>query len=1041
MTGIDASEMTVGATQALLTSGLEAALARRFEEFESVTDGIDDAEVSERFSRHVGEVVARHLAGMRKSEDRVALVNSIMRLLGDESESPVAPPQELTGILPRGRLMDRHAVTVRPQTPLNDAALLTNASHDPSLNSELRSELATADRVDLLCAFVKWQGLRLLEDQLRAFRDRGGRLRVITTTYIGATQRQAIDRLVNDFGAEVKVQYDIERTRLHAKSWYFHRNSGWDTAYVGSSNLSRAALLDGVEWNVRLSKQQTGSLLSKFRYTFESYWNDPSYQSYDPDRDASRLDAALSLASGRREDRESFTEIAGLDVHPYPHQEEVLERLRVEREVRNHHENLVVAATGTGKTVIAALDYRDGIAPRGSEKSLLFVAHRIEILTQARSTYRAVLKDGAFGELLGDEYEPQKWRHVFATVQSLGRVLDRLEPDRFDVVVIDEFHHAEAATYKRILGHLAPGELLGLTATPERADGVDVRSFFGGRTAAEIRLWDALEADLLSPFHYFSISDNTDLSTLPWRRGSYGERELEALYVGNQERVALILKQLEDKVLDPRTMKAFGFCVSVSHAEYMAEMFRRAGLPAVAVTGESPKDVRNHAKEQLRRGEICAIFTVDLFNEGIDLPSIDTVMFLRPTESATIFLQQLGRGLRKDRDKPVLTALDFVGMQRNEFRFDEKFRALTGATRREITEGIEKGFAYLPPGTEISIDEAAQAEILKNLKRQLAPKWPSVVSEMRQLKGRAKDPSLAWYLNETGFDLPDVLRGKDKNWTRLLVDAGVPAPKRGPRHDAIIGRARALAHVDDRDRLRVYRAVLRGEVTQIEELSEQDHTLALMLLFSIWPSGGGFSNADDMLKALADEPAACAEFLEVLDVAESSIAHVSHDLVGRLRGEVIRAHAHYSREEIVVGLRYSGFDRRPDSLREGVFYSSTLRTDAFLVTLKKNEKNYSPTTMYNDVAISPTLFHWESQSTTSVDSTVGQRYIHHQEQGSEVLLFGRETKGGELGIAAPYMCLGTADYVRHAGSRPIEFDWKLRTPMPGDFFAKASAVR
>jgi len=592
----DALPIPHGVTQILLTEGLADALDKQAEEVETNKQEIDKVEVPERFARHVGEIVARKLETIESPEKRSEVVRQIMELLKHADETPVNPPVELTAVLPKRSVNNHRFLETRPQTPLNDAALLTNAKGDPSLISEIRSEIATADNVDLLCAFVKWSGLSLLEPELRALTERGGKLRVITTTYIGATERRALDRLVEKLGAEVKIQYEINSTRLHAKSWYFHRNSGWDTAYVGSSNLSVPAMTEGVEWNVRLSKQQTGQLLSKFMLTFESYWADSSYRLYNPKVDAKQLDSALSQASGKTQ-KESSIILGGLDVRPYPHQEKILEKLRVERSIHGNHRNLVVAATGTGKTVIAALDYRDNLSTPGRYPRLLFVAHRIEILEQSMRTYRAVLKEGSFGEILGGAYEPRNWTHVFATIQSLSRNLDRILPDQFDVVVIDEFHHAEASTYRKVLQVLNPAELLGLTATPERADGVDVATFFDNRTAASIRLWDALETDLLCPFHYFGISDNTDLSALKWVRGKYDDNVLSDYFINNDARTAIIIEQLNNKVSDLESMRALGFCVSVQHAQYMATAFLAAGLASLAVAGDSTREEGGGAGE------------------------------------------------------------------------------------------------------------------------------------------------------------------------------------------------------------------------------------------------------------------------------------------------------------------------------------------------------------------------------------------------------------------------------------------------------------
>ena len=464
-------------------------------------------------------------------------------------------------------------------------------------------------------------------------------MRVLTTTYIGGTEREALDRLIRDYGAQVKVQYDAARTRLHAKAWLFRRNTGFDTAYVGSSNLSTGALLDGVEWNVRLSNQSTPSLLQKFEATFDAYWNSAEFESYDPEQDRDRLDDALLEAAGLRTTNRIMLSLSGLEVRPYPYQQEMLDALQAEREVHDRHRNLVVAATGTGKTVVAALDYRRIGKPLGADQpSLLFVAHRKEILEQSLRTYREVLSDPDFGELYVGGTRPERWRHVFASVQSLTAYgVDNIPPAAFDVIVIDEFHHAEARTYRAILDHLSPRELIGLTATPERADGSDVRSFFGGRTAVELRLWDALGADLLCPFHYFGVADGTDLRAVSWSRGRYDEKELSGVFTGNDARVQVILRELRDKVADIADMRGLGFCVSVAHAEYMARRFTEAGIPARAISGGTPAREREETLADLRARRINAVFAVDVLNEGLDVPDVDTILMLRPQRAPRSF--------------------------------------------------------------------------------------------------------------------------------------------------------------------------------------------------------------------------------------------------------------------------------------------------------------------------------------------------------------------------------------------------------------------
>src|SRR5664279_2646890 len=477
----DMEELREGLYESLLTIGLGNQIAATVE-LEPEIRPVDTAEQPDVFARHVRDAAFRALSSQREPAKRVAIVNALLGLLEQVGDEATGDPRQLRSLSRSAAPGITVLSTVRPAIPLSDAALLTNAPNEPSLGAEVRAELETADRVDLLCAFVRWHGLRVLDAELRRLRERGKSLRVVTTTYMGATERRALDRLVNEFGAEVKIQYDAKRTRLHAKAWLFRRDTGFDTAYVGSSNLSRAALLDGVEWNVRLSRIATPTLMAKFVATFDTYWNDSCFESYDPVRDRDRLDDALIEASGQpRRPGGPTISLSGLEVRPYHYQEEMLESLAAERTVHDRHRNLIVAATGTGKTVIAALDYRSLCDPNNPERpSLLFVAHRQEILEQSLRTYREVLADAGFGELYVGGARPERWKYVFASVQSLHSYgVANLPPSAFRIVVIDEFHHAEAATYRALLNRLEPEELLGLTATPERADGVDVRSFFG----------------------------------------------------------------------------------------------------------------------------------------------------------------------------------------------------------------------------------------------------------------------------------------------------------------------------------------------------------------------------------------------------------------------------------------------------------------------------------------------------------------------------------------------------------------------------------
>ncbi|MEU2346727.1 DUF3427 domain-containing protein [Streptomyces sp. NPDC013082] len=983
-------------------------------------------------ARHIGETVRHVLQGLSSAEQVVAanhILESINTLEGATQWIDLVTdgPRQLLSVAEQEA---PGVYAIRPATPLSDTALITNSPEDPSLGFELRAELATADRVDLLCAFVKWHGLRVLEESLASAHARGVPIRVLTTTYIGATERRALDRLVRDFGAEVKVNYELRSTRLHAKAWLFRRESGFDTAYVGSSNLSKAALLEGLEWNVRLSSIATPPVLCKFEATFDAYWSEQSFEAYDPDTDAQRLDEALSHAGSPQRDRTTIT-LSGLEVRPYPHQRDMLERLEVERSVHGRHRNLLVAATGTGKTVMAALDFKRLRQTLGREPRLLFVAHRKEILEQSLRVYQNVLIDANFGELFYAGEIPDHWTHVFASVQSLNaRVLERFTPDHFDVIVIDEFHHSTSLTYRRLLDHFAPQELLGLTATPERMDGLNVQDeFFEGRIAAEMRLWEALENDLLSPFHYFGVTDNTDMRAIVWKRGAYDSTALSNLFTGNDARARLVVRAVIDKVTDPESMRALGFCVSVAHAYFMAKYFQRAGINARALSGETPRHERKAALDDLRTGSLQVIFSVDLFNEGLDIPDVDTLLLLRPTSSATVFLQQLGRGLRRTEDKAVLTVLDFIGQHRKEFRFEAQFRALTNLTRNRLLANIEQGFPQLPSGCQIVLEPKAKSLIIENIRNQISINVTQLAREVADYA----EPRLAEYLKESGRDIKEVYRGSGNSWTGLLRRAKILNSEAPTDEPALLKRVSAFLHVDDPLRVAAYSKLLVDGAPTYDQLSEQDQAYARMFFFSLWPLGGGFASYQEGFTTLSPQKAFRDELHQVLAHALEQADHVPLPLLGTQASLPLTVHASYSREEILPALGQStvgGF--MPGHFREGVKWCEGIQTDALFITLEKDEKDFSPETRYKDYARSDSLFHWESQNQTSESSPTGVRYQTHNKRGTHVLLFVRRYKKTDIGGPQPWILLGPADYVEHKGSNPMGIVWKLRHQMPAD---------
>ena len=1013
-----------------LTRGLDAQLREVSDELKRV-DELDEHEASQAFARLLHDRLV-HAFGSLPTKDRVvhqvALANRVLEVIrenapkgGAEVEDEVtSPARRLLAVLAAVDAPAKPVLPERPEIPLASSDLLVNGRHDVSIGPEVKRELASADRVDLLCSFLKWSGLRLVETELREFlRRRPGGLRVLTTAYMSATQRRALDALV-EMGAEVRVSYDTSRTRLHAKAWLFHRESGFSTACVGSSNLSAAAMLDGVEWNVRLSQVDNGAILAKFAATFDQYWADVEFRPYDADE----FDHAVL-----RQKRAAAAPLLKFDIEPRPHQQEILEELAAER-ARGHHRNLVVAATGTGKTIVAALDYKR-LRAQLSRDRLLFVAHRKEILQQSLDTFRVILRDGAFGELLVGGEHADRWEHVFASVKSLHEErLEELRPDHFDVVIVDEFHHAGARTYERLLSHLEPKILLGLTATPERADGKSILGFFDGRIASELRLWKALDQGLLSPFQYFGIGGAPDLRAVKWSGGRYVTSALSNVYTADHLFARRVLQEVQAKVSDIRTMRALGFCVDIAHAEFMAAQFREAGLAAAAVSANTKSAERDAQLAALRSGELRVLFSVDLFNEGVDVPDVDTVLFLRPTASATVFLQQLGRGLRRRADKECLTVLDFIGSAHRKFRFDARFRAIVGGTRRSVQHEIERGFPSLPSGCFIQLDRQSQQAVLQNIQDALGIGRRGLIEDLQQLIRERGDVDLPTFLQESGTDLEDLYAG-GWCWSRLRREAGID-PRKPSDEELQIERALSrLLHVDDAWRLGGLRELLAAPWAPRADPDDALQRILYMLLGYVRRPLDAMQAAWDHLwtqSALKDE------LQTILALLEDRTRRVTYPLGGQLASVPLQIHGTYTLDETLAAFDERNRKGGVKRIQTGVYYLKRLQTDLFFVTLEKSERHYSPTTLYNDYPISDRLFHWETQSNCHEDTPTGRRYMSVGSDGQQALLFVRRRRSDERGETMPYTLLGPCAYRGHRGARPMQIEWELERSMPAAFY-------
>jgi superfamily II DNA or RNA helicase/HKD family nuclease len=1022
-----------GLYEVLVTEAIASQLRDLGDDLRAISNGVRPAEAPDRFALHLGRIVQRAIAGV-DGADRVAVGVALARKLieqidqsisGSEAspDAPIEPGTVLRAVLartPDGRI----ETMAEPLIPLLDTTLLTNAPGEPRVGNQLLTELHSADRIDVVMAFIRRSGIAPLLGTLRSHCEGGRELRVLTTTYTGSTEGRALDAL-RDLGAEIRVSYDMSTTRLHAKAWLFHRRSGFSTAYIGSSNLTYSAQISGLEWNVRVSGARNPDVIDKVTAVFESYWNSGDFVPYD---------AETFAAETARPAAGPVVFFSPIELRPEPFQERLLEQIALARE-RGHHHNLLVSATGTGKTVMAAIDYAR-LRDRLQRSRLLFVAHREEILEQSLATFRHCVRDHAFGELWVGGQRPRQFDHVFASIQSLNAAgLGSLEPGHFDVVIVDEFHHAAAPSYRVLLEHVKPIELLGLTATPERSDGLPLLYWFDNRIAAELRLWDAIDQQRLSPFVYYGIHDGLDLRQVPWRRGGgYDVEGLSNLLTANDAWARHVLAQLVSRVDDPRRMRALGFCVSVEHARFMARVFREAGVASTAVWADSPDDERAGALADLAARRINVLFSVDLFNEGIDIPTVDTLLLLRPTDSPTLFLQQLGRGLRRVAGKTVCTVLDFVGHHRKEFRFDRRFRALLGGSRKDLETQIVEGFPFLPAGCHLELDHVATELILENIRSAVPSRWPEKVEELRQVARGDNGITLQRFLDETGLELEDVYTGR-KTFSDLRADAGLSVRPSGPKEEILRQACGRLLHIDDFLRIDTYRRLLsEGGPPDLARLSQRERLLVRMLVASV---AGRVLNKTTGLKDACElvwaHPQVRAELLDLLGVLATRVGHVQQALITHPDAP-LQIHARYSRIEILAAFGV-GDDAKVAPWQAGVYWAKDAGADLFAFTLDKTTGQFSPTTRYRDYAVSRDLIHWESQSSTRADSETGRRYQQHEALGSSIMLFARLRSDDRA-----FWFLGPARYVKHESELPMAITWRLVHSLPGDLFAQFAAA-
>ncbi|MBU1171857.1 MAG: DUF3427 domain-containing protein [Proteobacteria bacterium] len=1034
------NQLYPGLYDALVDCSLQELLASN-PELRIVLDKIDHEEQPARYASFVSKFLEQALRVIDDPEKRLSLCNRIIELMSGTEGMEYLENRKLVS----GRKTLLLEITPpnygrpgipRPQTSVVESSLFTGSPMEPQLVHELMEEMRSADSVDILVSFIKWSGLRLLMPAFEDMRERDVPVRLITTSYMGASDAPAVEWLAAMTNVRVRISYDTNRTRLHAKAYHFKRLSGFSTAYIGSANMSHAAMTSGLEWNLKITSVDMDHVLDKFTAEFETYWNSREFIPYDPGNPAT-LRRAIEQARKSSDLKTDFF----FDLCPHPFQERILEALARERTTRNHYRNLVIAATGTGKTVISAFDYHRFFLEKKKNAKLLFIAHRKEILQQALMTFRNVLRDSNFGELLVGSYQAERMEHLFCSVGMLAsrRLWEHVGSNFYDFIVVDEAHHGTAASYRPIYDHFNPEILLGLTATPERMDGGNVAADFGNRFAAEIRLPEALEEKLLCPFHYFGVADPIDISSDRfWRNGKYDEKALEKIYTGEhilaKQRLDVIYSTLFLYEPNLENVKGIGFCVSIKHAQFMADMFNKRGISSAAFVSRLESSACESMLEGLRTGTFIFLFTVDKLSEGVDVPDINTVLFLRPTQSLTVFLQQLGRGLRHAPGKDCLTVLDFVGQAHRRYRLDIKLKSLLPKHRYAIDREVEHNFPHLPAGCSIQFDRISRQYVLENIRtnlKNLAVQIPERLQTFRSDTGQ--DLTFANFIHYHDYEPERLLVAE--SWTGWKAKAQLAPTPVDPDFNALkktLVRAAFISGPHEITRMRQVIGLLENnDVEGAMSLIQHQQNSVYYRFWGEPASKLGFNNLYDSFDRLCQNQTILRDMDEILEWADSA-SQVSGAFAELPFPCALELHAYYGIKDI-----QAAFDRAtlssPGQSGVGVMHFKEIKAYALLITYQKTEKEFSPSTMYADYPVSRELLHWESQSNTTQESPTGQNLIDHQSRGYTILVFARDQKRRN-NCTVPFVYLGPVDHVSHESERPIKIMWRLHYPMPVEMF-------
>lgn len=948
--------------------------------------------------------------------------------------------------------LEKYKYEIQKEFSLLETKLITNDHTTYNyMIDQLKNELLTCDSFDIIVSFIRGSGLNMLVNTLNILRDLGVKGRIITSTYMNVTQPEALRKLMEYENIDVKVYQSSKLDdSFHTKAYLFHRMNSMSSVIIGSSNITKAALKTGEEWNIRTYEKASDSVYVKTQARYDMLWESDKVVELNESL-ISKYENFIEVNKVLRPISQSFN-INKTDDNvfkPNSMQKEAIKNLLLSIE-KGHKRGIAIAATGTGKTFLSAMT-----AEKLNPSNVLFIAHRNELLESGIKTFKKIFnkeKESEFVKYKANQRVIKKF--TFASIQTLVKDIELMQKDDFDIIIIDEFHHATATNYMKVINYFKPRFLLGLTATPERTDNGDVYELAEYNVISDVRLKHALESELLVPFQYYGISDETvDLAD---RDGIDVDEITKRL--STNKRVKFIIKKINQYTLSG-PMKAIGFCQNIKHAYYMNEEFKKRGYHSIVLTGSNSDEERQDAIKDLQDDDkyLEIIFTVDLFNEGVDIPQINLILFLRPTESSIIFTQQLGRGLRTHDDKEYLTVLDFVTNDRKNYLVPI---ALSGDQnfigKEKLKSLVENNFNNLSDNVHIELDYKTKEEILKTIDRtsfyiaENIKKEAKLFLEQIRLINKDNERNLKiidFHNYENAPDLFMMFGGTYKTLSALnkAIKADSEVDKEIIESKMYTWVMKELTKLLPIRRIIDYIVIIEvlinktikfeevvaivEETFQIEasKYLKSNILIAMKRTETLLFSKQAQFSFDDTLNQLSTKISVSNNLKEeLIEYLTFGILSYQKEFDSELLNQEfpLKLYKEYSQHEVAAIV---GYDKSIYSWRDGV---KQFNDNHYLfVNLKKNADNVKEHLLYDDYFIDETHFHWQSQNKTSRKSKTGQQYINHVKDNKKIFLFVRRATNEE-GIVLPFYYMGEMEFLSAKGDNPISIEWKLKNAVP-----------